>query len=77
MRSRDEYLDDEERYADEYDQGPGALRRGIRTFVRRYGWRAYALPVLTAVTVVVLLTTTRPTHKTATPPPAGGHTPVH
>jgi len=60
MRSRDDYLDDEERYADEYDQGPGALRRGVRTFVRRYGWRAYALPVLTAVTVVVLMTTTRP-----------------
>jgi len=79
MRSRDDYLDDEERYADEYDQGPGALRRGVRTFVRRYGWRAYALPVLTAVTVVVLMTTTRPSpsHRAATPPPAGGHTSAH
>jgi hypothetical protein len=80
MRPRDEYLDDEERYADEYDQGPGAVRRGVRNFVRRYGWRAYALPVLTVVTVVVLMTTTSPSHKTATPPPAtptAGHTAGH
>lgn len=79
MRSRDEYLDDEERYAHEYDQGPGALRRGVRGFVRRYGWRAYALPVLTAVTVVALITTTSPSHKAATPasPPTGRHTSAH
>jgi hypothetical protein len=76
-RSRDEYLDDEERYANEYDQGPGALRRGVRTFVRRYGWRAYALPVLAVVTVLALLTTTSPSHKTATPPPAGSHPSAH
>lgn len=83
MRPRDEYLDDEERYADEYDQGPGAMRRGVRNFVRRYGWRAYALPVLTVVTVVVLMTTTSPSHKTATPPPTAptsrptaGHSPA-
>jgi Protein of unknown function (DUF3152) len=73
MRSRDEYLDDEERYANEYDQGPGALRRGVRTFVRRYGWRAYALPVLAVVTVLALMTTTSPSHKTAAPPPTGPH----
>jgi hypothetical protein len=29
----------------------------LRDFVRRYGWRAYALPVLAVITVVALLTT--------------------
>ena len=28
----------------------------IRSFIRRYGWRAYALPVLTVVTIVALAT---------------------
>jgi hypothetical protein len=41
----------------------------LREFVRRYGWRAYALPVLAVVTVVALLTT-----KEA--PPGGQHPPV-
>ncbi|HEV7206555.1 MAG TPA: DUF3152 domain-containing protein [Jatrophihabitans sp.] len=30
----------------------------MRDFVRRYGWRAYALPVLLVVTVAALMTTT-------------------
>lgn len=30
----------------------------LRSFVRRYGWRAYALPVLAAVTVAVLVSGT-------------------
>lgn len=78
MRSRDEYLDDEQRYADEYEPGPGPLRRGITTFVRRYGWRAYALPVLVVVTVVALMkSTSPPSHGAATPPPAGRHTSPH
>jgi len=72
LRSRDEYLDDEERFAHEYDPGPGRFTRSVRTFIRRYGWRAYALPVLVIVTVVALVTTTTPAHKAskATSPPA-------
>lgn len=72
----DRYLDDysdEERYADEYEPEPGRFSRGLRGFVQRYGWRAYALPVLVVVTVVALVTTTKPTHKSAPPP---GRTPA-
>ena len=36
--------------------GPGGLRTAIRDFVRRYGWRAYALPVLVVITIAALLT---------------------
>ena len=32
------------------------LASWLRTFIRRWGWRAYAIPVLAAVTVVALLT---------------------
>jgi Protein of unknown function (DUF3152) len=70
LRSRDDYLDDEERYAHEYEQGPGQLRRAIRAFVARYGWRAYALPILTVVTVVTLFTLTAPSHPAQTPSPS-------
>ena len=35
--------------------GPG-MADAVREFVRRYGWRAYALPVLLTLTVVALLT---------------------
>lgn len=35
--------------------GPG-FGETVREFVRRYGWRAYALPVLLALTVAALLT---------------------
>ena len=45
--------------------GPG-FGELVRDFVRRYGWRAYALPVLVVVTVVALLTT----HRHAAPEPA-------
>lgn len=45
------------------DPGAAATRRtrapiavAVRGFVRRYGWRAYALPALVAVTVVALMT---------------------
>jgi hypothetical protein len=55
--------------------GPG-LGESVRDFVRRYGWRAYALPVLLVVTVVALLTTTTGTPATkptaATKQPAAG-----
>lgn len=48
-------------------------RSGLALFVARYGWRAYALPVLVIVTVVALLTTTSgsakpaPRHNAAAP----------
>lgn len=45
-----------------YGRRPRRPRRrvvveALREFVRRYGWRAYAIPVLAALTVVVLATT--------------------
>lgn len=33
---------------------------GMRDFIRRYGWRAYALPLLLVVTVVALITMSAP-----------------
>jgi hypothetical protein len=55
--------------------GPG-FGESVRDFVRRYGWRAYALPILLVVTVVALLTTTTGTEGTkptaATKQPAAG-----
>ena len=79
LRERDEHLDDEERYAHEYEPGEGRFTRGVRTFVHRYGWRAYALPVLAIVTVIALVTTTAPSHKVSkpAPPPSAGTTPGH
>src|SRR5690348_1002035 len=75
-----DYYDDEERYAHEYEPGEGRFKRGVRGFVHRYGWRAYALPVLVIVTVVALVSATSPTHKSASPSsPAAGppSTPGH
>ncbi len=34
-----------------------SLGDSLREFVRRYGWRAYALPVLAVITVLALMTT--------------------
>lgn len=42
-------------FAGEYR--PGAFTASLRQFTRRYGWRAYALPLLAAITVAALLTT--------------------
>jgi hypothetical protein len=36
---------------------PGALTGSLRGFAHRYGWRAYALPLLVVVTVLALMTT--------------------
>jgi hypothetical protein len=47
---------------DDPDRRP---RSGLALFVARYGWRAYALPVLVVVTVVALLTTTSGSSKPA------------
>jgi hypothetical protein len=49
---------------------PGGLRRGLQEFVRRYGWRAYALPILAVVTAAALLTTNT---TAAARPDAAGH----
>ena len=62
--------------------GPGGLPRAIREFVRRYGWRAYALPVLVVVTIAALLTAGNAKVPTGTgnggqahqPPVASGNT---
>ena len=44
----------------------------LRSFVRRYGWRAYALPILIAVTIAALVRPD-PGHGTGAPPsPAAG-----
>ena len=44
----------------------GRPRHGrLRTFVHRYGWRAYAIPLLTVATVVVLLDLARTPPTTA------------
>lgn len=54
---------------------PGRQSMGdrIRGFVRRYGWRAYALPVLFVLTIAALMTTTTAsTKKDAGAVPPGG-----
>ncbi len=60
--------------------------QGLRSFARRYGWRAYALPLLIVVTVFALVTAgekkhpaaaaTGPTHASQTPsaPPTAAGT---
>jgi hypothetical protein len=58
-RRRSDHSDDvqvTQRRAATFGGGGPALGDGVREFVRRYGWRAYALPVLLVVTVVALLT---------------------
>jgi hypothetical protein len=58
---------------DEEEKDPWSPGRAIRGFVDRYGWRAYALPVLIVVTVAALMTTSKPAHKAA--PAAVAHAP--
>jgi len=58
------------------------LRHGVRGFVRRYGWRAYALPILVVVTIFALVSSGQTKHSSAlqprghstptTPPTAAG-----
>ncbi|TAM92335.1 MAG: DUF3152 domain-containing protein [Jatrophihabitans sp.] len=38
------------------DIAPEGFRAAWRDFTRRYGWRAYALPILSVVTIMALLT---------------------
>lgn len=55
-----------------FDESDDDIRRPqlggmLRTFVRRYGWRAYALPVLVVVTVLALMSMVKPAGKTSPP----------
>ena len=45
-----------------YDSGPSGGRSPgrLRRFVREYGWRAYALPLLIAITIVALMRMNEP-----------------
>ena len=45
----------------------GRRSRWIRRFVTEYGWRAYALPVLTALTAVVLILPATTAHSGSSP----------
>ncbi|HEY8302285.1 MAG TPA: DUF3152 domain-containing protein [Jatrophihabitans sp.] len=51
---------DTQRGVASFGGGGPAVGDSVREFVRRYGWRAYALPVLLIVTVVALLTVRTP-----------------
>jgi hypothetical protein len=67
---------------------PGSAQRAIRGFVARYGWRAYALPLLAVITVAALATMRNPSttggqdagpvhpgsSTSSRPPAAGGNT---
>src|ERR1700712_5751465 len=56
---------------------PRDRRSWMRNFVARYGWRAYALPVLVVVTVIAMMTSSATRHTgahTAKARPAAGST---
>jgi hypothetical protein len=59
------------RAAASFGGGGPTFGSSVRDFVRRYGWRAYALPALLIVTVVALVTTRSAPGKTA--PAAAGN----
>jgi hypothetical protein len=46
--------------------GESGIAEALREFVRRYGWRAYALPILVVVSVLALLTAKDAPGKTPT-----------
>ncbi|MDQ6850744.1 MAG: DUF3152 domain-containing protein [Actinomycetota bacterium] len=53
--------------------GDPTIGDAIRGYVRRYGWRAYALPILVVVTTVALATASNgPTRPPTSHPVAGG-----
>ena len=59
-----------------YDAGPSGERSPgrLRRFVREYGWRAYALPLLIVITIVALMRMNEPggPPHPAPPPAASG-----
>ena len=73
VRERPQAYDDvlvARRGAATFGGGDPSIADVIRAFIRRYGWRAYALPILLAVTVVALATARYngpDTHRAATP----------
>jgi hypothetical protein len=52
---------------------PGGVKKALREFVHRYGWRAYAIPVLVLLTAAALLTAHS---KATTKHPESGSTPT-
>lgn len=57
--------------------GEPGISESVRDFTRRYGWRAYALPILVVVSVLALMTAKDPSagERPPTTPVAGsGHT---
>jgi hypothetical protein len=62
------------RSAPTFGGGPDdpSFRQSLREFIRRYGWRAYALPVLVAITVLALVTTGRAEGPAPAPHQAAG-----
>jgi lipoprotein-anchoring transpeptidase ErfK/SrfK len=57
---------------------PARRRRGWRRFVARYGWRAYALPLLSIITIAALTHTASSNAKTASGSGSGArHTTAH
>jgi hypothetical protein len=66
-----------QRGAASFGGGDPTFRELLRDFVHRYGWRAYALPVLVVVTIAALLTARAGTPKSnpkAGSPGGTGHT---
>jgi hypothetical protein len=61
------------RAAASFGGGGATLAASVRNFVRRYGWRAYALPLLLVVTVVALVTTQSSNGTPAAKRTAAGH----
>lgn len=59
VRERVSNADD--RYRRPAKRRPPTLGERARTFVRRWGWRAYALPILAVLTVAALMTTSEST----------------
>ena len=69
---RPDDVDSARRGAASFGSGVGpTFGERLREFIRRYGWRAYALPILVIVTVVALATAHDPA-KAPAQPAAGG-----
>jgi hypothetical protein len=71
-RSRDDDLAATRRAAATFggEYRPGSAGRWLRGYVSRYGWRAYALPLLAVITVLALVTMREPARHPTSGPPA-------
>jgi len=54
--------------------GDPGIGESVRDFTRRYGWRAYALPILVVVSILALMTAKDPSAGERLPSKAGGKT---